>query len=320
MIKVVLQKDLYIRSEEVFSHASNENDIEFMLTNVLDEPAMLEYHAQGANCFVIGAENYSRSFYESLSPRSAVIRYGVGYNAVHIDICKERNIAVGFTPGTLTDSVAEHTFAMILGMNRSIPQLHASMKSNQWKGITGMELKGKTIAILGFGQIGKAVARIAKFGFGMQVHALDVIPRIECDYVDYYSCDFESVVKDADIISIHMAVMPETKGFINKERIALCKPGAQFINISRGDLVDEKALYEALKSKRFSSAALDVFVKEPYMPVDNADFRKLDNVVLTPHCGSNTKEASNRMAELVIKNILAYAQGNEMILIPELKK
>lgn len=319
-MKVVLQKDLFARSQEVFSRASKENDIEFFLTDVLDESAILEYHAKGTNCFVIGAEAYSRFFYESLHPGSAVIRYGVGYNAVPIDICKERNIAVGFTPGTLTDSVAEHTFAMILGMNRNIPQLHASMKSNQWQGITGMELKDKTIAILGFGQIGRAVARIAKFGFGMRVHAFDVMPRVEANYVDFYSSDFEPVVKDADIISIHMAVVPETKGFINSERIALCKVGAQFINISRGDLVDEKALFEALKSKRFSSAALDVYVKEPYIPLNGADFRTLDNVLLSPHCGSNTKEASSRMAKLVIENIMAYAQGKEIILIPELKK
>lgn len=317
-MKVVIQKDLLSRSEEVFSLAAKQNNIEFLITNVLDESAMLSFHNEGANCFVIGAENYSRSFYESIKPGSAVIRYGVGYNAIPIDICIKRDIAVGYTPGTLTDSVAEHTFAMMLAMNRNIVKLDASMKNNHWQGVTGMELKDKTLAVLGLGQIGKAVARIAKFGFGMKVSAFDVIPQIDSDFVDYYSNDFELVVKDADIITIHMAVMPSTKGFINRERIEMCKVGVQFINISRGDLVDEKALFEALKIKKISAAALDVFVNEPYVPTQEADFRKLDNVVLTPHCGSNTKEASNRMAKLVIKNILSYAQGNDMILIPEL--
>ena len=319
-MKVVLQKDLFVRSEKIFSLGAKENHIEFLLTDALDEPAMIEFHKQGANCFVIGAENYSRSFYESIRPGSAVIRYGVGYNAVPIDICKERNISVGYTPGTLTDSVAEHTFAMLLAMNRNIPQLDDSMKSNHWKGITGLELKDKTIAILGFGQIGKAVARIAKFGFGMKINAFDVMSSTDCECVDYYSNDFESVVKNADIITIHMAVMPETKGFINSERIELCKDGVQFINISRGDLVDEKALFKALEIMKISAAALDVYVNEPYVPTIGADFRKLDNVVLTPHCGSNTKEASSRMAKLVIKNIIAYNLGKEMILIPELKQ
>jgi D-3-phosphoglycerate dehydrogenase len=207
---------------------------------------------------------------------------------------------------------------MLLAMNRNIPQLDALMKNNHWQGITGLELKGKTIAVLGFGQIGKAVAQIAKFGFGMRVNAFDVLPSIDSDLVDYYSNDFDSVVKNADIITIHMAVMPSTKGFINSERIEKCKDGVQFINISRGDLVNEKALFEALQKKKISAAALDVFVNEPYIPTPEADFRILNNVVLTPHCGSNTKEASNKMAELVVKNILAYEQGKEISLIPEL--
>lgn len=317
-MKIVIQKDLFFRSEEIFSLAAKQNNSEFLLTEVLDESAMLNFHNEGANCFVIGAENYSRSFYKSIKPGSAVIRYGVGYNAVPIDICKRRNIAVGYTPGTLTDSVAEHTFAMLLAMNRNIPKLDASMKNNHWRSVTGLELKGKTIAILGFGQIGKAVARIARLGFGMRVNAFDVMPTLDSDLIDYYSNDFESVVKNADIITIHMAVMPSTKGFINRERIEMCKNGVQFINISRGDLVDEKALFDALQLKKISAAALDVFVNEPYVPTPEADFRTLDNVVLTPHCGSNTKEASNRMAELVVKNILAYEHGKEMILIPDL--
>lgn len=317
-MKVVIQNDLISRSEEVFLNAANQNNIEFLITNVMDESAMLSFHNEGANCFVIGAESYSRSFYESIKPGSAVIRYGVGYNAVPIDICIKREIAVCYTPGTLTDSVAEHTFAMLLAMNRNIPQLDRSMKSYKWQAIKGLEIKDKTIGILGFGQIGKAVARIAKCGFGMKINAFDQKPSTDCEYVDYYSNDFQSVVENADIITIHMPVMPAIKGFINRERIAMCKDGVQLINTSRGDLVDEIALFEALQIKKISAAALDVFVTEPYVPTAGADFRKLENVILTPHCGSNTTEASNRMAELVIKNILAYNQGEKMILIPEL--
>ena len=151
----------------------------------------------------------------------------------------------------------------------------------------------------------------------MKVNAFDVMPSIDSDLVDYYSNDFDSVVKNADIITIHMAVMPSTKGFINNERIEKCKDGVQFINISRGDLVDEKALFEALQKKKISAAALDVFVNEPYTPTPEADFRTLSNVVLTPHCGSNTKEASNKMAKMVVENILAYYNDGKMTLIPE---
>ncbi len=318
-MKVILQKDLFERSKEEFSFATGKYGIEFILIKVLDEETMLNLHKENINCFVLGAEEYSKQFYQSLKSGSAVIRYGVGYNAVPIEICRKRNIKVAYTPGTLTDSVAEHTFAMLLAMNRNISLLHQSMKNHQWQGLTGMELKGKTLAVLGFGQIGKSVAHIAKYGFGMRVHAYDIMPETDAGWVDLYSNDYAITVKDADIVSIHISVTPQTIEFFNKERINLCKDGVQFVNVSRGNLVDEQALYNALKSGKIAKAAIDVFTKEPYIPIENADFRDLDNVILTPHCGSNTKEASGKMANMVIQNILAYEKGEEMILIPELK-
>jgi phosphoglycerate dehydrogenase-like enzyme len=317
-MKTILQKDLFTRSSEVFSSAAKEHGIQFFLTDVLDEKAMLELHNKGTNCLVIGAEAYSREFYNSLHEGSAVIRYGVGYNAVPIDICKSRNIKVGYTPGTLTYSVAEDTFALLLAVARNIPVLHHSMKDGIWKGITGMELKGKTIAILGFGQIGQAVARIAKYGFGMRVKAFDILKITGSDLCDQSSDNFEEAVKDADIISLHLATLPSTMGFINAERISRMKDGVIFINTARGELVVEKDLFDALTAGKISAAGLDVFAKEPYPPSPEVDFRKLNNVVLAPHCGSNTREASNRMAKMVVENILAYYAGSKMVIVPEL--
>jgi D-3-phosphoglycerate dehydrogenase len=317
-MKAIIQKDLFTRSSEVFSSATKAHGIQFFQTDVLDEKAMLELHNEGTNCLVIGAEAYSSEFYTSLHEGSAVIRYGVGYNAVPIDICKSRNIKVGYTPGTLTDSVAEHTFALLLGVARNIPVLHQSMKNGIWKGITGMELKGKTIAIIGFGQIGQAVARIAKYGFGMRVNAYDIRKVSGSDLCDQSSDNFEEAVKDADIFSLHLATLPSTMGFINAERISQMKDGIIFINTARGELVVENDLYNALKNGKIAAAGLDVFSKEPYNPDSEVDFRKLNNVVLTPHCGSNTKEASNRMAKMVVENILAYYSGNKMVIVPEL--
>ena len=316
-MKAIIQKDLFTRSSEVFSSAAKEHGIQFFQTDVLDENAMLELHKEGTNCFVIGAETYSREFYNSLHEGSAVIRYGVGYNAVPLDICKSRKIKAGYTPGTLTDSVAEHTFALLLAVARNIPVLHQSMKDCIWKGITGMELKDKTIAILGFGQIGQAVARIAKYGFGMRVNAFDILRITGSDLCDQSSDDFEETVRDADIISLHLAMLPSTMGFINAERISRMKDGVIFINTARGELVVEKDLFDALTAGKISAAGLDVFAKEPYHPSPEVDFRKLTNAVLTPHCGSNTREASNRMAEMVVENILAYYSGNKMVIVPE---
>jgi D-3-phosphoglycerate dehydrogenase len=317
-MKVIIQKDLMQRSFDVFSAASKKYGIRFIETEVLDEDAMLKAHSEGVNCFVIGAEAYSHNFYNSLQEGSAVIRYGVGYNAVPIDICKQRKIKIAYTPGTLTDSVAEHTFALLLGVARKIPELHRTMKNNLWLGITGIELKNKTIAIIGYGQIGQAVAKIAKLGFGMKVFAFDNKEPHNNSNCDFFSNNFEEVVHDADIVSLHLATLPSTMGFINSERINMIKEGAILINTARGELINEEKLFEALTNGKILAAGLDVFGKEPYNPDSGTDFKKLENVVLTPHCGSNTTEASKRMAELVVKNIIAYYSSTNMILIPEL--
>lgn len=318
-MKVIIQKDLYERSLDIFSEAEEKHGIQFIQTEVLDENNILKKHSEGAKCIVIGAEAYSKEFYNSLIEGTAIIRYGVGYNAVPINICKSRNIKVGYTPGTLSDSVAEHTFALLLSVVRKIPALHQSMKNNEWTGLTGIELKNKTIAIIGYGQIGQAVAKIAKYGFGMKIFSFDQIDSSADNVCDFYSNNFNEVVHNADIVSLNLGTTPSTIGYINKEKIDMMKDGAILINTARGELINETDLFEALTNGKILAAGLDVFEKEPYEPDSDFDFRKLDNVVHTPHCGSNTAEASNRMAEMVVKNILAFYTSKEMILIPEMK-
>jgi D-3-phosphoglycerate dehydrogenase len=317
-MKVILQKNLYERGQAVFDKSSKEQGIEYLTTDALDETAMLLYHRQGVSCFVIGAEKYSDTFYQAIAQGAAVIRFGVGYNAVPIAICRSRQINVAYTPGTLTQSVAEHTFALLLALARDIPALNASVKAGKWEGASGVELAGKTLTILGLGQIGQAVARIAKYGFSMKVNAYDICTTHQPDFVDLLSSDYAATVQDADFISMHMAALPETAGFFNARTIHPCKDGVFFINTARGELVAEKDLYEALQSGKIAKAALDVFGKEPYHPDSSTDFRKLNNVILSPHFGSNTKEANNKMAEAVVTNILAYYNHTEMTLIPEL--
>ena len=317
-MKVILQKDLYERSARIFDEASEKYGIELLIAGILDEDVMLAYHKQGALCFVIGAERYSAGFYQTISEGSAIIRYGVGYNAVPVDICLRRNIKVGYTPGTLTDSVAEHTFALLLAVARKIPELHQSVTAGYWKGIIGVELKNKTMAIIGYGQIGQTVAKIAKYGFGMKVFAFDNRDIPADSLYDFHSSDFGDVVKNADVVSIHLSSLPDTVGFVDEKKIGMMKDGIILINTARGELIVEKDLFKALKSGKILAAGLDVFGKEPYVPEEDADFRKLANVILTPHCGSNTKEASERMAKLVVKNIVAYYSSKPMILIPEM--
>jgi phosphoglycerate dehydrogenase-like enzyme len=319
-MKVILQKDLFERSKTIFENATRENGIEFFITDPLDEKTMLHHHEKGIKCFVIGSEAYSRELFEKIRKGSAIIRYGIGYDAVPVDICRKRKIKVAYTPGTLTESVAEHTFALLFAVVRKIPELHNSMMSGKWKGAPGLELAGKTIAILGFGAIGRTVAQIAKYGFTMKVTAYDIRKIDNEEPVDIFSNNFKVIIKDADIVSLHMASTKETAGFINKERMSMMKDRVVLINTARGALVNENDLFDSLTSGKISAAGLDVYEREPYKPVNmKKDLRKLQNVVLTPHCGSNTRESNNRMAQITIKNILAYYKSPaDMTLIPEL--
>ena len=153
----------------------------------------------------------------------------------------------------------------------------------------------------------------------MKIHAFDKYGAND-GIADLFTGNFEEAVAEADIISIHMTATTETQNYINKETIDKFKTGALLVNTSRGNLINESDLYDALSTGKLAGAAIDVFLQEPYLPIsEDADLRNLKNVILTPHCGSNSKEASNRMAQAVVRNINAFAQGKEMTIIPELK-
>lgn len=320
-MKAVIQEDLYHRSRAVFDGS----DIEYFVHGLSETKAMLEQaESSGAMCFIIGAEKYPDSFYLNMKPKSMVVRYGVGYNHVPISICRERNIYVSYTPGTLDQSVAEHTAGMILACARNIPRRSREMKKGEWITDPGIELKDKICAVIGFGNIGRRVAGIMRSGFGMTVHGFDIIPGLDRQYpdlMDAYSTDFSTAVQDADIVTLHMAATPETENFINGDRLDMMKKGALFVNTARGALVDEDALYERLQQGHLSCAAVDVYKDEPYSPPGSRDLRELDTVILTPHIGSNTDASNRRMAETCVHNITAFCSGNleKVILIPEMK-
>jgi lactate dehydrogenase-like 2-hydroxyacid dehydrogenase len=186
-----------------------------------------------------------------------------------------------------------------------------------------VELAGKTLGILGFGEIGRRVAAIAHFGFRMRVLAADVrsfsqmrqsgeseLSALARLGLACYTTDVQNVFRQSDVVTIHCSANAETRGFINAERLRWMKPGALLVNTARGSLVDEDALYDALAEGRLGGAALDVFQNEPYVPATaGKDLRSLDNVVLTPHIGSNTEEANRRMAQAALKNVLLFFEG-----------
>ena len=241
-----------------------------------------------------------------------VANYAVGYDNIDIEAAKKKNIMVSNTPGVLTEAVAEHALALIFSAAKSIVEADKytrSGKYTQWepKGFLGPQLTGKKLAVIGLGRIGSMVAEVAHLGLKMNILYHDVKRNEEFESkVDAKFGELDEVLKEADVVSIHVPLLPETKHLINKEKLTLMKKSAILINTSRGPVVDEKALIEALSSKQIWAAGLDVFENEPEL---SPGLVELPNVVITPHTASATIEARDAMSKLAAENILAALDG-----------
>ncbi len=239
--------------------------------------------------------------------------YSVGFDHIDVEEATKRGIYVTHTPGVLTDAVAELTVGLILSICRRILEADKVIRTGQWNKpwnpffLTGMELKGKTLGIVGFGRIGRAVAKKMS-GFEMRILYYDVRrdEKAEKELGAQYA-DLETLLKESDIVSLHVPLTKQTYHMIGEKELKLMKPTAYLINTARGAVVDTEALVRALKEGWIAGAALDVFEQEP-LPPDHP-LTKLENVVLTPHIGSATVEARSRMAELAAKNLVAVLKG-----------
>ena len=219
-------------------------------------------------------------------------RAGVGVDNVDVDAATRRGVVVMNTPGGNTVSTAEHAFSLLVSIARNIPQADASIKAGKWdrKSFEGVELHGKTIGIFGMGRIGTEIARRV-IAFGMRAVAYDPYlspSRARSLQVELFD-DLDQVLAQSDFVTMHMPLTAETRHLINADRIAKMKRGARIVNCARGGLVDEQALFEALKSGQIAAAALDVYEIEP--PPPDFPLRTLTNVVFTPHLGASTAEA-----------------------------
>jgi len=240
-------------------------------------------------------------------------RAGVGVDNVDVDAATKRGIIVMNTPGGNTVSTAEHAFSLMVSLARNIPQADASVKSGKWdrKSFEGVELCGKTLAILGMGRIGTEFARRA-IAFGMRVLAYD--PYLSASRARSLQVELverlDEIVPQADFITLHMPLTTETKHMLNRERLGKAKATLRIVNCARGGLIDEEALFDALKARRIAGAALDVFEVEP-PPADYA-LRSLPNVVFTPHLGASTAEAQENVGIEVAQQIRAALLSGEV--------
>ena len=252
---------------------------------------------------IIGVAKYIGKLYDALPCGGVIARFGVGHDGVDKKLAAKKGLFCTNTPGVLDDSVAECAIGLMLTGARQFATCINDNKSGIWKNRVGNELSGKTLAIIGCGAIGRKTAKIASAGFGMNVVGYDVI-MVEDNIFNKLHTDFSDAVANADFISIHIPDIPATKDFINAKRLTQIPTKAVLINTARGNVVDENALYDVLFTGKLTSAALDVFKNEPYAPQNPAkDLRTLANIIMTPHIGSSSVEACNRMAQASLKNI-----------------
>lgn len=244
-----------------------------------------------------------------------IANYAVGFDNVDIKAAKERDILVTNTPDVLTQAVAEHTFALAITAARRIVEADRFARAgryHQWEPelLLGIELAGKTLGIIGLGRIGGLVAQMAQ-GFGMETIYYDVHrnKKLEREYRLTYH-EFETVLKQADIISLHVPLLPTTHHLIGAHEFSLMKKTAVLVNTARGPVVSEKALIQALRRGQIFGAGLDVFEFEPHI---SGELRRLPNVVITPHIASATKEAREAMGEVVAKNVIAVLEDGKPI-------
>lgn len=235
-----------------------------------------------------------------------IANYAVGYNNIDIDYAKKKKIIVTNTPDVLTESTADLTMALVLSCARRLSEGEKLLRTKKFKGwkpklLLGMELKNKTFGILGAGRIGTAVAKRAK-SFGTNIIYVDSRKnKILEKEAGAKKVSLKYLLKNSDIISIHLPLNATTFHFLNKKRLEQLKGNSILINTARGEIIDEKALIRLLKSNRIMAVGLDVFENEPFI---NPELLKFPNVLVMPHLGSATKEARDGMAELAVKNVI----------------
>ncbi len=231
-------------------------------------------------------------------------RAGVGLDNVDLEAAARHGVKVLNTPESTTESVAELVVGLMIAVARKIAWCDRQVRSGKWpkSEAMGVELAGKTLGVVGYGRIGRRVAEIA-YAMGMKVVAYDVIPIPEeiLAKAGARLTSLEEVLQTADVITLHVPLTPETRHLIDASKLEMMKPTAILINASRGEVIDEEALYNALKDGRIAGAGLDVFEKEP---PTGSKLLTLDNVVLTPHIGAQTREAQEAAATMLAKKVI----------------
>lgn len=258
----------------------------------------------GVDAVIAGGEPYTAELFAARPQLRVVARVGVGYDAVDTVAATEHGVAVTVAPGTNHESVAEHTFALLLAFSRLITVRNRLIHAGGWPRHYSRPLRGSTLGLAGLGRIGKAVA-VRALAFGMRVIAFDPLPFT---IAGVEAVTFDDLLTQSDFLSLHLPLTPATRHLMNATAFARMKPGAVLLNTSRGGLVKEVDLVEALRSGHLGGAGLDVLEQEP-PPVDHPLFG-MENVILTPHAAGVDMQSLGDMARSAAEAIVTIHQGN----------
>ncbi len=284
-------------------HILEENGCEVIRVKGPHSEAKMAELVPGFAAVIVGIDPVSERVLDAGRDLKIVAKHGVGIDNIDIQACTRCKVLVTNVPGANSDAVAEFVICALLALTRNLVPAVASLAEGRWEGseFIGLECSGKQLGIIGLGAIGQRVAKLAQ-ALGMNVIYHDVIRRHEFERrygVTYV--EREELLRRADVISLHVPGIPETRNLIDAYALSLMKPAAYFLNFSRGEVVDEEALFEVLRQRKIAGAALDVFRQEP--PGLAHPFFELGNVLLTPHMAGYTREANERTSVTAAEDV-----------------
>lgn len=307
MMKIVVSHALY---KDGMDALSGQGDI--VVPGNGDSDVIIE-ELRDADAFILRIGKIDRKAIEQCGNLKVITRPGVGYDSVDVEAATEYGIPVVLCMSANARAVAEHTIAMMFAVTKNLVESVNETKNDNYNvrnKFAAIELQGKTVSVIGFGNIGKEVARMCR-GIGMNVVAYD--PFVEKDTVDAMGCVYCGSLSDAlaagDVVTLHMPSTPETRNLISTKELAAMKSTAFLLNAARGDIIDEAALCAALDNNEIAGAGMDVLVDDPPHP-DNPLFR-YSNVIVTPHMAAQTQETASKLALLAVEGTLAVLAGKK---------
>ena len=264
---------------------------------------------KGVDAIITGGDEITARVIEAADKLKVIAKHGVGVDKIDIEAAARKNIAIALAP--CSNAVADLTFGLIICLARRIIEMNALVKSGGWEHPLGVEVSGKSLGLVGVGRIGQAVITRAK-GFEMRVLGYDTHQDNKlAERLGFKYTSLDEVLRKADFLSLHTPLTEETRGLISKEKLGLMKPTVYIINTARAQIIDEEALYEALKEKKIAGYAVDVYTQAP--PAKDAPFFELDNVITTPWAASETWETVRDMELTCVENILRVFRGEKPV-------